>query len=1565
MRKKISLFLASALLFTSIQVTDVRAETQSIRLYEATNGLGYSDNRICEAPLGNDEASIKIPLNEDGEYKLDYYIEVSEANVLKTYKVNLNFLKDTEYLDGEDRYQTKGDNIAVKVQLNDSEDKAVPLVYSTHDYPYIGKWSSRKESTQFVGNLKIGNADLMQDKAMGIKVGPYAHLKLYYDSKTNEINIVTNKINIGNLSDFKLYHNLKSIQQDAKPDSTITIFKGLSGFRIDPTHLYNDNGELKSLINVDNKSILTGGSPGMRVRFERPKKIVDNKFVYTTDSDKLTAILKLNEEFRGDNAVNSGYQILLNFGLSDKALIKNGLPFENRESDGSVIAETINNKEYITTYYAKDKIDERVYNWGYLSDGMIIDGSIEIAGSLVDNMIKKAYDPSNTGHTYISYGASRLGVDDIVFKIKPYRINGAVTYKLQKSIDPNAKDDNWTTVDTRHYSEYVDGDITLTTNSKTSSYYRLLIETYGKADIDKSIRSQVIMYTPEGELIPIHPTEIVGVNNIRVIPNEINTDAESIKFDMTWTAPDNNELLEIVNSGDKLYYELYLHGTDGLVTPIKIFEATPNKDSVSINTYAGTSSNGEYNKATNTFTVKDITLKGNEQWERLDIPKDYLDRGKTDYPTVGDNGIKVYEDMKYSVPNSYGLSMVVIRDNSGDKELIKSNVSHTKAIALDFNSAVIETPTVIYHTSTYTNGKSDVTIGFNNIDLVKYTEIMLNPIKASLNNSYERTYEVYLYTDKNMASWKLEKEENVKTLEFKEDGIEVDNEYLGNSGKAYKVDVISDKNKGDSLVKFKGLDGNKNYYVQIRVKINPVKDDGTVLNSRYSIMSKIYTFITDSSTLPPSLEELVPTTPIGFNATLVNGKEVVLTWDKHPTDTEVDQTFYEIIRTESNKLKDEYLDKNIGIESIVGKENSYKAFRNNEEYITTYSNNSWQNLGNYVSLDRMFVDNYVDPNTVYYYYVRTVNIVNNQEIRSAWIYKTITTNPIGKPINLKVESSDKYSYDTYHSTALSFLAPIDKDGKIPDEYDFEVWVRGEEDEDFTNKYTSSLIALDTEKAGSSYRFIVYRVDGLEQGKRYDVKVRIVDKTKTINNGEYSKSLYSDIVTFRTESNAEEVEQNNKYDEYLKRYDSETDRLRYQPYWKLDNGIFKYRESYLDSVIISGNTSDLIVDSTNMTYYIPIEMAYKLQDKDSLIRVNLKNTEVVFRQNFLTPIQKEIVNANRAIKGKKYSGYYIGLYVSENDKKVVIEGSKNVSPEISLGMDIVYTSKTDDDLEKNILEALNDLIKTGRDEFITELDKYIIKQGVVDSDILDKIIQDKIAEIEEQHQLKATKIVKQYSKGSENIDSSEAPILISSIIKSDIVKAYSFMNNKWNSISSFKSADKYIIETVKLGKYIFTGNDSLSVSPELNGLTDFIGKYNLGTIFNLDGNKVKVAATKGQLYNAIAVILGADRSLDGGKYLVQYGIKGIHVNLIEAPIKQDESIYIIMQVYEKVHNSNLKALQIQNKLIVSNINQFQKPHILYVYGAVKLGIVKTTQNSLNPKANVSQIDLIKMMSKALY
>ncbi|MDR0958636.1 MAG: hypothetical protein LBM16_05435, partial [Clostridiales bacterium] len=387
-------------------------------------------------------------------------------------------------------------------------------------------------------------------------------------------------------------------------------------------------------------------------------------------------------------------------------------------------------------------------------------------------------------------------------------------------------------------------------------------------------------------------------------------------------------------------------------------------------------------------------------------------------------------------------------------------------------------------------------------------------------------------------------------------------------------------------IKLDGLDKNQQYYIVAdgRLEFNQNYAENEVVDSYHTIkimpLSNIATILTKTDLVKPTPNENVPGAPrptwdsenttsttlpifwaqVGSNIVDVNGDPVY-------------QNDYEIIRSKDKMLPGSLIEqRNLSVGTLL--DNVQNPNAEDPDVIVvkakvdgTYNTKAeyyLQSKHEYVSLTEAglgndafvidpadgqvrFTDNTVIPNTLYYYYIRTVQTVRNDtsgiETYSVWIGLAATTRPVEGPVNLTV-LREGVTYDLKTEMYIAFDAPIANLDRLGKDYDLFYSIRRNNEawqQDVRMDATllkSNAVKLTGDKDG--YYHFIYKISKLYAGSLYTVRVRMYDN----NVGDWS--MYSNTAQTRTNLDQAEYDREKETSDWLEEIEEKLKELAKQP-----------------------------------------------------------------------------------------------------------------------------------------------------------------------------------------------------------------------------------------------------------------------------------------------------------------------------------------------------------------------------------------------------------------------------------
>ena len=883
--------------------------------------------------------------------------------------------------------------------------------------------------------------------------------------------------------------------------------------------------------------------------------------------------------------------------------------------------------------------------------------------------------------------------------------------------------------------------------------------------------------------------------------------------------------------------------------------------------------------------------------------------------------------------------------------------------------------------------------------------ILLNPAESDLESL---TYDVYLYLATLIDETLLEDPTKAITPTLTDGVVSLTDEEAKQlrTGGYLKIEVPRSTFNG--TLRVEGIDANMSYYTRVRTRLiftNPNYPNDRFLDlATYSAHKG---FTTSTTIVPPDYEVLTPPAPTYFG--VLDGPtetKVTVEWknDQLTADDNASGSYYyEIARGRDVALtttggtdgtKDE-LSRDLSLvdlmtllkenkqtdadTSIATKNDLYTFFITKDNNVKLYTANG---IGALLEendpltsvFEGQMYNKDLKPNTIYYYYIRTVREENGQTVYSDWIGITLTTSPIATPVELKIETLETYpsiQIDKAHEILISFQAEVpytaqDNLQAFPEanRYHFDIAVMGEDDAMYSIAGAGSdykVVKEQVEQGSEAGKLkFVYRIIGLKHARRYEIKVRMVDDSTG------SLSLYTNPVTGRTNFSEQDQEKENHLKEYLEVYERAAGLLSQQAYWVVDGmaqqGIYKYRSTYTKNEMGMESVYQLRVseEATYLYYYLPNSFFDLADTTDTMIEIQIGAYVFTLRPGMFKndPILKE---AAQKVEDKEIEDYYIGLCFNLKTYTEQINGQTPLTQAVSIEAEVIYTDDLDMLVEDDILEALNLLIVDGREEVVKHLERVIDKDQL-DDETLQEIVDDEIEDIKSKHAEEVADLLDDATGRTKPIETVARPFLIVGYMEGYSVEGY-HQNNTWENLYAFQTVGGFGMEASQFGWYIFTGSVQKEVLlPSIPGAQSIIVNYQLTDFFSFDEYSLQVGITKEQLYGAVARIIGAQRGTDYRIALQNRGVSLVMPSNVYQTARLDETLYVVMQAYEVMYYKPVTSITITDKGRIQNIEAFQWVYRDYVYGAIQLGVVTPVNKQLDPAGKVTTENFLKMLVK---
>lgn len=769
-----------------------------------------------------------------------------------------------------------------------------------------------------------------------------------------------------------------------------------------------------------------------------------------------------------------------------------------------------------------------------------------------------------------------------------------------------------------------------------------------------------------------------------------------------------------------------------------------------------------------------------------------------------------------------------------------------------------------------------------------------------------------------------------------------------------------------------GLDTNTKYYVAVDLVVEDLEKSPTTLD--YSDMTPIKAITTKGPTTEVQPGENDPNAPEIYE--IETSKDTtILGWNKIAAEEDEDvdiEVEYELLRLKDNVWEDKYLDTKDNFDTTwESYTSSYdrQGFRTDGNNILIYSNSDFvasdESLYQYnaESDEITFTDKTLVPNSIYYYYIRTVKIIDGKELYSVWERVSVTTSNLEGPINLVALFEEYDSKINLESEVyLQFEAPIKDVTQLGSIFNIELQMKKENDDWGTPVVLNpnSLIIGETIDE-NGYRQFVYKVTGLEPGTSYTFRVRLTLV------GENSSSLYSNEVRVRTEGNQDDYDEEDEINDWTDYINDKLEGILNGNFWEISDTTGKkeilYREDKFDGLLKVVNDGFMTLESGDKNkynhYYIPVNSLIKANNQKIGFKIKVGDETITLSSGMIDPsLNNALKPLAQSIKDGNIKDYYLDIVVKTDDTVTKINNTSISAPLIEVN---VVTKAFTPLIEEFEIDVYGTLATSFLDEGISTDAREEIEQLIEDEASNEEIIKKLDSEIQK-YAANALEDIKEMfdensaaEKYNAKVTTFDTPLIISTPTESteSITKGLKQVGTTWIDTNTTNFGNEDMLVTYEGGVYTFTSTQiSISNIGNVEDATkahEVIVKYDLYDILkDTNGINATKLVTRYEAYASFAKILG-NSSADPAIYLNSLGMDVSTRNLTN-PLKQEELVYLIMKVYEYNTKTSIDSYQIKNFAKMATIQNVSSNYLKSVQVAVDLGIIDLS--TFSPSAEVT-------------
>jgi len=816
---------------------------------------------------------------------------------------------------------------------------------------------------------------------------------------------------------------------------------------------------------------------------------------------------------------------------------------------------------------------------------------------------------------------------------------------------------------------------------------------------------------------------------------------------------------------------------------------------------------------------------------------------------------------------------------------------------------------------------------------------------------------------------------------------------------------------------FEGLDANWQYtmfvdsFVQFNLPNPSVRE--------YSNTTNIAAVTTNLVVVPPDPGEVMPGAPRDLRVDTRTNNSATVSWleSSPPAGDEVGRIEYEVVRMRGNQVLPQSLLNNRTL-SIGEFRNALEAIAqgsfevgvrtdrqgNTLRFVLPGTNVAAPHftLANLENNRVQFINSGLVPNTLYFYYVRTVWITgtgsSERVTYSAWNGVSVTTTIIEAPENLRIldgRAFDNLTIDPTTQMIIQFemRGPTLDHGSV---FNFRYQLRQDSGMwgnilnlpsavgGFGGGGTPRLLSREDTFGRPGYITLTYLIGDLLPGTTYSVRVHALD---IVNNDAASPlsqvySEWSNIATTRTDMDQDHYNRDRDRENLANYLRDLLHEFIRRPYWVAQDTVNAftaiYRPTMLNELLATSGTLIHLASSEQdvNTFYLPQELFLRIWDSGQGFVFAQGDMTVTVPNRAINSADSEPVlqTLQRIRDVQTVRDYYVRLTADVRDLTTHVGGFEAAGQQVAIAFEVVETNAVIRQTDETILRTLQHRIET--DYYLTRV--LSGQNSTFMAQIAQMVAQDmprpnqirrlyEMAEIIMREMSSFVQTTLSQTRGrvmSFNVLSQPMSITLNNVAASDAIGGHQFAANQWVPQIMQQQGTSRVMHTQVPGRYAFSrqfnfffgienlpNHDRLLALIQQYGLGDFIGAQ----VPTFDINApISLTAVQG----ITARIGGATTTQNPQDFLRSRGYIVV-ARGTAAPAQTQEAIYYIMALYEMRTGTRVSSLRITNFNTLNGIAGIDARFRPFIQGAVELNIFNPS--GMQPTAPMTVGDFLRMLS----
>ncbi|MCL2224166.1 MAG: hypothetical protein FWB96_04255 [Defluviitaleaceae bacterium] len=633
-------------------------------------------------------------------------------------------------------------------------------------------------------------------------------------------------------------------------------------------------------------------------------------------------------------------------------------------------------------------------------------------------------------------------------------------------------------------------------------------------------------------------------------------------------------------------------------------------------------------------------------------------------------------------------------------------------------------------------------------------------------------------------------------------------------------------------------------------------------------------------------------------------------------------------------------------------------------------------------------DKTLHPNSLYFFYVRTVRIEEawNDQLNdyvlirsvSSWVEVPVTTLPIDPPLNLRQENPfDRAGFDGQTMALVSWRHPqMDYILELMgDAFAFEFQIREGEGgwrDHFVVPYNMMVEARLDPHDPLRIQFLV---TGLEHSSIYQMRVRLHDRTAN------DRSIWSNVITILTEVDPIEDGWARDRDDWLGYLRRRLEELLRMPFWTAQRTptssilVFRPAEVFDGHMLSTPGTAIPLYNTgaDNIIYYLPLSNVLTANENQRGFSTTFPEMEFLFAPSFLHDAHNQaLIDTIRAIdaRGSELTDSFVRMEINRSPLEQIFNVPA-ISPRTNLSMSVVATNNS----VRNIRTW--DQTMSTRAERIVErwLDDPVIGEGVVEmlkADYSNEAISDHIYHIIDRVEAEIIREAAAFMTTAQNgiltnehfpIREFNAPmhVVARNVNQNTFVSGNRWVNERWQAETLVEHHNGRAFIARAPGEFAFAGRvvdiPGIETVPRGDAVTQIVARHGLEDYLGIHTD-LMANANRQMVVGSVARAAGVPQGAD----VFAWANANLNVNMSSRNstglVSNQEAIAIVMALYEHRTNTRINTIRINNMARTANMT-LDPRYAQAVRAAFELGLV--TDDTLNPAGSMTTGALMDMLA----